>query len=108
MYSVELRSGAKFVMKCKAVRSDMAMALPNFLTFYSKQTIYCLKINYNNYCCAKYQVVQTSLKYHIVHDFRTSTSFKEKFSAHFKDLHKVKPLTNFDVNPTSLPGGAMN
>ena len=28
------------------------------------------------------------MKYHIFHDFRTSTSFKEKSSDHFKDLHK--------------------
>ena len=69
------------------------MALPNLPTFYSKQIIYCLKINNN---------------YHILHDFRTSTSFSEKFSANFKVLYKLKLLINFDVNPTSLPGGVMN
>ena len=36
------------------------------------------------------------MEYHILHDFRTSTPFKEKSSNHFKDLH-----TNFDVNLTS-------
>ena len=29
---------------------------------------------------------------------RTSTPFKEIFSDHFKDLHKLKLLRNFDVN----------
>ena len=28
-------------------------------------------------------------KYHILHDFRTSTPFKENSSDHFKDLHKM-------------------
>ena len=36
------------------------------------------------------------MKYHILHDFRTSTSFKEKSS------------DNSDVNVTSLPGGDLN
>ena len=29
------------------------------------------------------------MKYHILYEFRTFTPFKEKFSNHFKDLHKV-------------------
>ena len=33
---------------------------------------------------------------HILHDFITSTPFKEKSSDHFKD-HKMKLLTNFDI-----------
>ena len=30
------------------------------------------------------------MKYHILHDFRTSTPFKEKSSYHFKDFHKME------------------
>ena len=45
------------------------------------------------------------MRYHILHDFGTYTPFKEKFSDHFKDLHKVKLLTNLDINLTSFPGG---
>ena len=37
------------------------------------------------------------MKYHIFHVFRTSTALKEKSSDHFKDLNKLKLLTNFDV-----------
>ena len=48
------------------------------------------------------------MKYHIFLDFRTSTPFKGKSSDHFKDPHKLKLLTNFDVNLTSSPGGIMN
>ena len=40
------------------------------------------------------------MKCHILHDFRTSTSFKEKLSDDFKDLHKLKLPTNVDVNLT--------
>ena len=47
------------------------------------------------------------MKYHILHDFRTSTLSKKESSAHFKDLHKLELLTNFYVNPTSLTGGIM-
>ena len=36
------------------------------------------------------------MKYHILHNFRTSTPIKKKFSEHFKD--KLKLLTNFDAN----------
>ena len=42
------------------------------------------------------------MKYRILYDFRTSASFKEKSSDHFKDLHKLKLLTNFDVNLTNF------
>ena len=48
------------------------------------------------------------MKYLILHDFRTSASFKEESSDHFKDLHKLKPLTNSDFNLTSFLGGAIN
>ena len=41
-------------------------------------------------------------------DFGTSNLFKEKFSDHFKDLHKLKILTNFDVNLTTFLGVVMN
>ena len=39
------------------------------------------------------------MKYYILHDFKTSTLFKEKSSDNFKDVHKL--LANFDVNLTS-------
>ena len=48
------------------------------------------------------------MKYDILCDFRTSASFKEKFSSHFKDLYKLKLLTNFDVSLTLSPGRVMN
>ena len=48
------------------------------------------------------------MKYHILHDFRTSTPFMEESSDHFKDLHEMELLTSFDVNVTSFPGGVMN
>ena len=48
------------------------------------------------------------MKCHILHDFRTSAPFKEKSSDHFKDIHKLKFLTHFDVNLTPSPGGVMN
>ena len=38
------------------------------------------------------------MKYHILHDFETSTLFEEKYSNHFKDLHKLKQQKNFDIN----------
>ena len=44
------------------------------------------------------------MKYHIWHDFRSFTLFKEISSDHFEDLYKLKLLTNFDVNLTSSPG----
>ena len=48
------------------------------------------------------------MKYHVLHDFITSTSFAEKSSDQFEDLHKLELLTNFDISLTSFPGGAMN
>ena len=48
------------------------------------------------------------MKYHVVHDFITSTPFEEKSSYHFKDLHKMELLTNFDISLTSFLGGVMN
>ena len=45
------------------------------------------------------------MKYHILHDFRTSTRFKAKFSDHLKDLYILKLLKNFDINLTSSPEG---
>ena len=44
------------------------------------------------------------MNYHILCDHRTSTPFKEKSSSHFWDLCKMKLLTNFDVNLTSVLG----
>ena len=42
------------------------------------------------------------MKYHILHNFRTSALFKEKSSDHLKDILKLKLLTNFDFNLTSF------
>ena len=48
------------------------------------------------------------MKYHILHDFITSTPFEEKSSDHCKDPHKMELLTNFDISLTSFPGGVTN
>ena len=48
------------------------------------------------------------MKYHVFHDFITSTSFGGKSSDQFEDLHKLELLTNFDISLTSFLGGAMN
>ena len=48
------------------------------------------------------------MKYHVFHYFTTSTSFEEKSSDHFKDLHKMELLTRFDISLTSFLGGVMN
>ena len=37
------------------------------------------------------------MKYDILHDFAISILFEKKPSHHFKGLHKLKLLTNFDV-----------
>ena len=44
-----------------------------------------------------------NMKYHILHDFGMSTSYKEKSSDRFKELYNLKLLTNFNVNLMSLP-----
>ena len=43
------------------------------------------------------------MKYHILHNFKTSTSIKGK-----KDFPKLKLLKDFDFNLTSSPGGILN
>ena len=48
------------------------------------------------------------MRYYFLHDFRISTSCKEKSSDHFKDLHRLKLLTNFDINLTSFLGGGID
>ena len=48
------------------------------------------------------------MKYHVLHDFITSTPFEEKSCDHIKDLHKMEFLTNSDVSLTSFLGGVMN
>ena len=48
------------------------------------------------------------MKYHVLHEFITSTPFEEKSSDHFKDIYKLKLLTNFDISLTSFLGGVMN
>ena len=48
------------------------------------------------------------MEYHVLHDFINSVSFGEEFSDHFKDIYKLKLLTNFDISLTSFLGGVMN
>ena len=48
------------------------------------------------------------MKYQVLHDFIASTPFEEKSSDYFKDLHKMKLLTNFEISLTSFVGGVMN
>ena len=48
------------------------------------------------------------MKYHVLHDFITSTPFEEKSSDHFKDIYKLKLVTNFDISLTSFLGEVMN
>ena len=48
------------------------------------------------------------MKYHVLHDFITSTPFVEKSSDHFKYIYKLKLLTNFDISLTSFLVGVMN
>ena len=48
------------------------------------------------------------MKYHVLHDFITSTPFEEKSPGHFKDLHTIELLINFDLSLTSFLGGVMN
>ena len=48
------------------------------------------------------------MKYHILHDFRTSAPLKAKSSRHSKGLHKLKLLTNVDVKLTSFLGRVIN
>ena len=48
------------------------------------------------------------MKCYILHIFRTSAPFKEKSSDPFKGLHKLKLLTNFDINLMSYSEGVMN
>ena len=48
------------------------------------------------------------MRNHILHNFRTSAAFKDEPSDQFKDLHKLKPLTNFYINLTLFQGGVIN
>ena len=52
--------------------------------------------------------LEFDMKYHTLHDFRTSTPSKEKSSDPFKDLQKLKLLTNFGVSLTTFLGRVMN
>ena len=53
-------------------------------------------------------ILEFDMKYHILHDFRTSTPLKEKASDYIKELPKLKLLTNFDINLASFPDGVVN
>ena len=46
------------------------------------------------------------MKYHILHDFITSTSFEEKSSDHFKDLHKIGTLDKFRYQSDVISGSS--
>ena len=59
----------------------------------------------HHYDCGVTKVV---ISYHVLHDFITSTPFEEKSSDHFKDLHKMELLTNFDISLTSFLGRVIN
>ena len=48
------------------------------------------------------------MKNHIFQVFETSIKFIEKSSDHFKDIYKLKLLTNFDVDMTSFLKGVPN
>ena len=48
------------------------------------------------------------MKYHILQVFKTSIEFIKKYSDHFKDFYKLKPLTSFDVYMTSFLKGVPN
>ena len=65
---------------------------------------------YRVHLCANFKRSgsEFDIKYHSLHDFITSTPFDEKSSDHFKDLHKMEFLTNFDISLTSFLGGVMN
>ena len=45
------------------------------------------------------------MKYHILQVFRTSIEFIKKPSDHFKDIDKLKVLTNYDLYMTSFLKG---
>ena len=48
------------------------------------------------------------MKYHLLHDFLTSTLFEQKSSDHFKDLDKMEVMTNFDISLKSFLGEVRN
>ena len=48
------------------------------------------------------------MKCHILCDFRTSNLCKEKSFEHFRNIHKLKLLTNFDDNQASFLGEVLN
>ena len=55
-----------------------------------------------NLCPLLFEVggLKFKMKYHILHDLRTSNPFQKKSSAHFEDLRKLELLTKFDINVT--------
>ena len=52
--------------------------------------------------------VKFVMKHYIMRVFRASTPFKEKSSNRFRDFHKLKLLTNFDVNLITSQGRVNN
>ena len=48
------------------------------------------------------------MKYHIFQVFKTSIEFIKKSSDHFKDIYKLKLLTNFDDNMRLFLKGVPN
>ena len=54
------------------------------------------------------QTLGFAMKNNSLHDFKTSTPFKQNSSHHFKDFHKLKYLKNFDVNLTQVTNNVLN
>ena len=59
-------------------------------------------------CVALKSETKCDIKYHTLHDFGTSIPFTETPSDHFKDLYKLKLLTNSGVNLISYLRGVMD
>ena len=67
-----------------------------------------LFIYYFAHICFKGQGLEFDMKYQTLYDLRTSTPFKEKSSHRFKNIHKLRLMTNILVNLTLSPRGVMN
>ena len=48
------------------------------------------------------------MKYHILHDIRTSAPFKEGSFDHFEDVHQLKFLAYLGINLMLTPGRVIN
>ena len=50
----------------------------------------CCHITFHQHESSLRSGLEFDMKYHILHDFRTSTSFKEKYSHYSKDRHRTE------------------